>query len=191
MQPETVHVYDALVGGPDARDYVGRACGRERDDGTWEGWIEFEAPDGSSVVRTARETTQPNRNDLVYWATGLTPVYLEGALLRALEPRPEIRVTTPPPPAFDAPAPAFEVATDLDLGAEGVLNPFSVFAKGEALLRRQLTALAAWHLRNIARAYDISDDVIALQALTKPELVELIVTAARARAATYAGASPR
>src|SRR2546425_4109185 len=35
-------------------------------------------------VRTAPETTQPNRTCTVYWSTGLTPVYLEGALERAL-----------------------------------------------------------------------------------------------------------
>ena len=35
-------------------------------------------------VQSPRETTQPNLTDLNYWATGLTPVYLEGALARAL-----------------------------------------------------------------------------------------------------------
>jgi hypothetical protein len=35
-------------------------------------------------MRTPRETEQPNREDLAYWATGLTQVYLEGALTRAL-----------------------------------------------------------------------------------------------------------
>jgi hypothetical protein len=36
------------------------------------------------AVRPARETTQPNRRALEYWATGIEPVYLEGALVRAL-----------------------------------------------------------------------------------------------------------
>ena len=193
MQSETVHEYDTLVHGPDESDYAARACGRERDDGRWEGWIEFEAIDSSALFRTPRETTQPNRTDLVYWATGVSAIYLEGALTRAMEPRPQVTVTTPAPPAFDEPAPDVDTVTNgLDIDAEGVLNPFSVHAKGEALLRRQLAALAAWHLRNIARAYDISDDVVALQALTKPELIELIVGAARARAACAAGAmTPR
>ena len=39
-----------------------------------------------AAVRSGRETTQPNRQDTAYWATGLTPVYLEGALGRALNP---------------------------------------------------------------------------------------------------------
>ena len=60
--------------------YQAKACGRERDDGLWEGWIEFENSESGAVLRSARETTQPNLADLKYWATGLTPVYLEGAL---------------------------------------------------------------------------------------------------------------
>jgi hypothetical protein len=53
--------------------------------GSWKGWIEFASIDGDSHVRTPRETEQPNRGDLAYWATGLTQVYLEGALRRAIE----------------------------------------------------------------------------------------------------------
>jgi hypothetical protein len=36
------------------------------------------------VIQTTRETTQPNRQDLDYWATGLTVGFLDGALDRAL-----------------------------------------------------------------------------------------------------------
>ena len=66
--------------------YEARACGRERDDGLWEGWIEFAPRGAGEAVRTGRETTQPNEADLRYWATGLTGPYLEGALERALRP---------------------------------------------------------------------------------------------------------
>ncbi len=78
--------YQALLTGRDGRVYTAQACGRERDGGTWEGWLEFGPADGSDAVRSGRETTQPNLVDLEYWATGLTPVYLEGALQRALTP---------------------------------------------------------------------------------------------------------
>jgi hypothetical protein len=54
----------------------------ERLDNVWEGWLTFFASDGT-VYRTARETVQPNVDALVYWAGGLRPVYLEGALSRA------------------------------------------------------------------------------------------------------------
>jgi hypothetical protein len=87
--------------------YEARACGRERDDGLWEGWIEFVPRGGADSVRTGRETTQPNEADLRYWATGLTGAYLEGALERALrhvEPaRRRDRVTSKP--SFTEPAP--------------------------------------------------------------------------------------
>lgn len=36
------------------------------------------------MLRTARETTQPNRDAIAYWAAGIEPIYLEGALKRTL-----------------------------------------------------------------------------------------------------------
>jgi hypothetical protein len=79
---ELLAEYPASLTDDDGGAYVARAYGRLRDDGLWEGWIQFERPDGGAV-RTERETTQPNRADLLYWANGLTPVYLEGAFQRA------------------------------------------------------------------------------------------------------------
>lgn len=66
--------------------YTARAYGQERPDGTWEGWLEFRPAEGSqgSVLRTGQETSQPNRSSLEYWASGLEPVYFEGAFARAL-----------------------------------------------------------------------------------------------------------
>jgi hypothetical protein len=64
--------------------YSTRICGEERVDGTWEGWLEFEPTDSSQpTLVTERETSQPNRSALEYWADGLEPIYLEGALARA------------------------------------------------------------------------------------------------------------
>ncbi len=63
--------------------YVVHVCGQERADGTWEGWLEFHPSGGGSILRTDQETSQPNRTALEYWADGLEPVYLEGALARA------------------------------------------------------------------------------------------------------------
>ena len=68
----------------DGRIWRARIYGRPLGE-VWEGWIEFVATDGS-VATTARETTQPDRRALEYWATGLEPIYLEGALARALDP---------------------------------------------------------------------------------------------------------
>ena len=63
-----------------------------------------------------------------------------------------------------------------------MLDPFSVRAKGEEILRRELGALRAWHLRNIVHAYALADEHrVDLEALEEPELVELIVEATRER----------
>ena len=63
--------------------YGVRVCGQERPDRTWEGWLEFHPSGMGSILRTDQETSQPNRTALEYWADGLEPVYLEGALARA------------------------------------------------------------------------------------------------------------
>jgi len=67
---------------------------------------------------------------------------------------------------------------------ESVLNPFSVYAKGEGLLRSQLGALSPRHLRAIVRAYDlVGASDLDLEAMTAPELAALIVLAVRSRLA--------
>lgn len=96
---------DWLVG-RDGQRYRARACGRARADGRWEAWIEFVSADGRVVRRSRRETVQPNRGDLEYWASGLSSIYLDGSLERTLEPRLRPPMVPPPaPPAFDGPAP--------------------------------------------------------------------------------------
>ena len=64
--------------------YTVRSYGEERADGTWTAWLEF-APVDSTMpsLRTDQETSQPNRAAVEYWATGLEPVYFEGAFERA------------------------------------------------------------------------------------------------------------
>ena len=68
---EVLHDFGVLHA--DGRAYHVRACGSELDADLWQGWIEFEPIDGvgePAVLRSPRETTQPNRTDAVYWATG-------------------------------------------------------------------------------------------------------------------------
>jgi hypothetical protein len=63
--------------------YRAEAWGRRREeDGLWEGSLLF-LPDQGPPLRTGRETTQSSLDTLTYWATGLEPIYLEGALDRA------------------------------------------------------------------------------------------------------------
>jgi hypothetical protein len=80
-----------------------------------------------------------------------------------------------PPPAFDAPARP-PVAFPVEKTTVSVLDPFSVYEKGEALLRRQLGALSAWHLVNIIVDYELSDDSRAsLSLMPASALIETIV----------------
>ena len=159
--------------------YDAQVCGR-RAGNVWEGWIEFEDADGEAV-RTARETTQPDHASLLHWARNLSMTYLEGALIRAFDPTvaapPEVVAT----PQFEGPAPS--VLTESVLAEDSaLLDPYSVAAKGETVLRQTLGALAKRHLRNIVRAYKLADAEVNLQTLSKPELIEMIVMAVVATA---------
>ncbi|HUE88849.1 MAG TPA: hypothetical protein VMO26_22455, partial [Vicinamibacterales bacterium] len=80
-----------------------------------------------------------------------------------------------PAPLFDSPAP--NPIADFGAHERAVLDPFSVGAKGEELLRRELGALRGWHLRNIIRAYRLADEDTRLDAVSERELVEMIVKA--------------
>ena len=166
--------YSDRITGSDGVTYTAQACGREMADGRWEGWFEFLSLDGASTLRSPRETTQPNRTDTEYWATGISGVYLEGALERCLDPLVVVPAPPDPSPAFDGPLPAGSAQMPR---TESVLNPFSVYRKGEALLRRQLAALAEWHLVNIIEAYELSElSTEGLNRLSQDDLIELIVS---------------
>ena len=170
---EVVHVLDEAINF-DGVAYTAQVAARP-DGHLWEGWIEFIADDGSDVRRTPRETTQPDRDAVVYWATGLSGTYLEGAFARTIAravPRQEVQ----PLPIFDGPA-LVPGANTMPGPDRAVLNPFSAGEKGETLLRQQLAALDAWHLRNIVRGYELAAEEIDLEALDHRALVELIVAA--------------
>ena len=156
-----------------------RACGAAGADGHWEGWIEFVSDGGFEAARTSRETTQPSRDAARYWAGGLTHVYLEGALERALEPAaPHAPPPRQEPPLFAGPAPAARPSAAPAL--RPVLDPFSVYAKGEELLRQELGALHPRHLRTIARAFRLVDERrLDLDGRTREELTELIMAGVR------------
>jgi hypothetical protein len=167
--------------GNDGRLYEAQACGTLAPDGLWEGWIEFLSP--SDVVRTERETSQPNRADLMYWAQGLTHTYLQGALARALggpvTTRPaEVHVdsvftgpASPPPRAAVAHSPY------------AILDPFAVYVQGEHVLRRQLLALSPDQLSNVILAYGLGDPVSDLSSAAElARRVDEVVAVVRDRA---------
>jgi hypothetical protein len=81
---ELIHQHSTRVRGADGTLYAVRTYAEERADGTWAAWLEFAPVDRSEpTLRTERETSQPSRAAVQYWAGGLEPVYLEGALDRA------------------------------------------------------------------------------------------------------------
>ncbi len=184
---EVLVQFGTILPGPDSRRYLPRACGREQEKGgSWEGWIEFVPFEGGETLRTRRETLQPNRTDLLYWATGLTTIYLEGALRRALEPARPAHRAAEPVPAYSGPAPDPHLAPATDAPAahaRAVLDPFEVHRQGEGVLQQELSALDTAHLRSIIQAHRLVDEgTVDLQGMSRLALTELILAAVRKRA---------
>jgi len=175
---ETFLQFPRPVTAPDGTRWEARACGAAMTDGLWHGWLEFVPVGGGEVLRSPRETTQPNRTDAEYWATGLTDVYLQGALQRTLDGPPIPLAPSPVQPSvFSGPAPS---SAPVGAASTSVLDPFSVFEKGEALLRKQLGALSAWHLVNIALDYRLTTQHRdSLNRMAAVDLIELIVRGVR------------
>ena len=176
---EVLAEYADLIVSSDGVRYRAQAVGAPGPDGLWEAWIEFLPLAVEAPIRSPRETTQPNREDAVYWASGLTPAYLEGALSRALNATVTKEVSPPPWPYFNAPAPKIRRKASRRAGS-AVLNPFSVFEKSEALLEQELSALSARHLVSIIVAYRLTDGPVqGLDALPPASLIERIMTSVR------------
>jgi hypothetical protein len=72
---ELIQTYAEVVRDAGGEEYTVHAYGEAREDGNWEGWIEFH-----STLGAVRRT---NREALAYWASGLEPVYFDGAFARA------------------------------------------------------------------------------------------------------------
>lgn len=82
-----MHTYSEVVRDPEGRGYAASVHALERVDGMWETWLEFRGLGRDVVLRTNRESEQPNRRAALYWASGLQASYLDGALLRATRTR--------------------------------------------------------------------------------------------------------
>jgi len=169
---EVLVQFTERIAAEDGRLYLPQALGGIADDGLWEGWIEFVAPSGNSV-RTRRETEQPNRDALVYWAEGLTVAYLEGALQRALTPR---TVTVPAEhTASSSNSSRRSPWRPVVATPRAILDPFTSYGEGEKLLRGQLAALSHDHLVNIIKAYRLPVD--APESMSEAALIDGIVAA--------------
>lgn len=91
--------FDTPVADAEGAQYNVLLYARDRVADTWQAWLVFERMPAAARFETDVETTQPNAEAVLYWATGLTDAYLEGALTRALQPR-----RSAPPPVVKQPA---------------------------------------------------------------------------------------
>jgi hypothetical protein len=71
-----------VISDEDGRRFIVRAYAAPQPTGPlWDAWLVFFPEDGGPPLAGDRETAQ-RRSDLLYWASGLEDVYLEGALER-------------------------------------------------------------------------------------------------------------
>jgi hypothetical protein len=81
---QLVRQYGTVVDAAGIGVYHARAYGELHADGWWSGWLVFFPFGTATAVATDRETTQSTFANLVRWSSTIGPVYLEGALERAL-----------------------------------------------------------------------------------------------------------
>jgi hypothetical protein len=169
----------------DGQLYSAQACGGVASDGLWEAWIEFVDASGMPV-RTPRETEQPNRDALVYWAEGLSAAYLQGALRRALDVRvaPPVIATGTEASLFSGPARSSAAAQPVR--PHSVLDPFTTYVQGEGVLRQQLWALSRDHLLTLIDAYhlDVGNGFGPRIQLSTEELIDGIIHAVKAHSSS-------
>lgn len=164
--------------------YHPRVVGRLAEDGMWEGWLEFEPIDhaGETLIGPV-ESRQPEREHLSYWATGLTAVYLEGALHRAQRPV-IVRTRVAEEPASDAPAPRAVVVPvqPRTYRRDAVLDPFEAARNsGLDVLDQELRALNRPRLLNIIDGFDLNPRGEDIAWMTDAQLVRFIVVAVDAQ----------
>ena len=176
--------FDEPISTPDGRKFFAQAAGKETDAGLWEGWLEFlPADDSAESVCSERETTQPNRKNVEYWAQGLTRVYLEGALNRALKPSGVARQGTEQshePSLFSAPRQVSRAPLTNATGRRPILDPYAVYAQGEQILRSELGALSRDQVEIIATAYGFTGpSTTGAKSVSGTDLVETVVAGVR------------
>ena len=79
---EPIYAFPAPLADETGRSWRAEVFGNPAGN-VWFGWIVFTDEAAGNSLWTGVETSQPDRDALRYWATGLEPVYLQGALARA------------------------------------------------------------------------------------------------------------
>jgi hypothetical protein len=164
--------------------YHPRVVGRRAEDGMWEAWLEFDpiGQAGETLVGPV-ESRQPEHAHLTYWATGLTPVYLEGALRRARRPI-IVRTRMVEQPVSDAPASRAVVvpAHPQVPRRDAVLDPFEVARQsGLEVLEQELHALNRPRLGDIIAHYELNPGGEGIDWMTEAQLVRFVVVAVEAQ----------
>jgi hypothetical protein len=78
---DLIYTFGAPYRASDGRGFQVQVRGAPRRH-VWHGWLAFLPLDGAPELVTDHETTQPNRDALAYWASGLEALYLDGAFER-------------------------------------------------------------------------------------------------------------
>lgn len=157
--------------------YHARVVGRHAEDKMWEGWLEFEPLNrkGETVVGPV-ESRQPEREHLAYWASGLTPIFVEGALHRAQNPL-VVRTRVIEEPVSNHPAPRMVTGPPREFKPEAVLDPFEVGGRNLDILAQELRALNRPRLLNIIAAYDLNPSKQEIAWMSDAQLARFIVVA--------------
>jgi hypothetical protein len=90
---QLVRQYGTVVDAAGFGVYHARAYGELQADGWWDGWLVFFPFGDGTAVATDRETTQSTFAGLARWSATIDPVYLEGALERALLLQPKSTIS--------------------------------------------------------------------------------------------------
>ena len=173
--------------------YRPRAFSDHRADGRWDGWLVFfPVTGGTAIAPPGPETTQSTIPALAVWATGLTPVYLEGALARALEVAQHAPLVARLADAeYDAldDAARLETAAEVERTAADLDEAAATVARADAeRIRRERFATEAALAATEEAAADV-EAVVHEQAARDARAIAADAT--RRRRAAHAEAAPR
>jgi hypothetical protein len=165
---------DRIASGPDV--YRASAHGERQEDGRWSGYLVFTPIIGGRSMMTERETTQSSFEALDHWARGISAVYLEGAIERALSLQPEARLQRQL-------ADIERLEVDTALEAEE-LERAAAIARAEAQLAAEKRAETERALAEVRVETAEADADEALTAAAEAEAAAAKARAAAARAVT-------
>ena len=174
------HHYDEPVSA-DGITYIARVYSARLSDGMWGGWIVFFPVGGGRVIATDRETTQSSLADLGYWASGLTPTYLHGALLRAVALQPEQQLATELERLERLEAAAAIRADTLDAAAEAAHNESVIASRARGLTEDRFLATVAEVSQADAETHEAAAEILRQQSDAAADALQTRKRASRSK----------